>query len=539
MELISTILNNSEFKHDRFFNESFDLPYKIDSIKIQPNELSTYRAVNSSLERLHKNFLYIYSLTKLGNNTIPDGIVGMAGVINSTIEWAPSGTNPATFSDFSTIGLSAFDDAIINEVQYSPALEQNLFVTCSLSAIILSKSDQASDTFTVILSTNKVDIDQNLAFQHIVAVTLYNDNLYVADSFYNNLYKYDLTGILTDRIYPETLVLAKAIGGTGNAEKKYKFNNIGGITVFDNRLYVLDVDNFAIKIYDTDLNFITSVQRVDVFKDDKAKVIVGEVTTGKIYVGTEGNNVIVFDKNIKNYELVNFSKFTSSDESIQNIFTSKNFSNAYFIVTNKNVWKFYASKPGNPIGKYSLYRFGIPTTETFHHGSSVASSQPESDEVYILSSSITTNTRKFINVSDTKNLIDVLTVEDFEIYSLDDIKLQSSEYSQTWVINKAIQKLVINHIRLKDKILGRFFGTFDDNNNLLIGGYLYFLLSDLDLTGYSITLDHFAGNNEAYLNTVVNRGLEKIYNIQELIIGKSNTIIKDSSFSENEAVLIG
>ena len=539
MELISAALNNSEFKHDRFFNESFDLPYKIDSIKIQPNELSTYRALNSSLERLYKNFIYIYSLTKLGSNIMPDSVRGMAGVINSTIEWAPSGTNPATFSDFSTIGLSAFDDAIINEVQYSPALEQNLFITCSLSAIILSKSDQVNDTFTVILSTNKVDIDQDLTFRHIVAATLYNDNLYVADSFYNNIYKYDLTGIFTDRIYPETLVLAKAIGGTGNAEKKYKFNNISGITVFDDRLYVLDADNFAIKIYDTDLNFITSVQRVDVFRDDKAKVIVGEASTGKIYVGTEGNNVTVFDKDIKNYELVNFSKFTSSDESIKNIFTSKSFSNAYFIVTNKNVWKFYASKPSNPIGKYSLYRFGIPTTETFHHGSSIASSQPESDEVYILSSSITTNTRKFISALDTKNLIDVLTVEDFEIYSLDDIKLQPSEYSQTWVINKAIQKLVINHIRLKDKVLGRFFGTFDDNNNLLIGGYLYFLLSDLDLTGYSITLDHFAGNNEAYLNTVVNRGLEKIYNIQGLMIDKSNTIIKDSSFSENEAVLIG
>ena len=122
---------------------------------------------------------------------------------------------------------------------------------------------------------------------------------------------------------------------------------------------------------------------------------------------------------------------------------------------------------------------------------------------------------------------------------MDDIKLLPGEYSQTWVINKAIQKLVINHIRLKDKILGRFFGTFDSNNNLLVNGYLYFLLADLDLTGYSITLDHFAGNNEAYLNTVVNRGLEKIYNLQELMISKSNAIIKDSSFSENKAVLIG
>ena len=539
MELISAILNSSEFKHDRFFNESFELPYKIDSIKIQPNELSTYRALNSSFERLYKNFLYIYSLTKLGSNVLPSDLRGTAGVLGGTFGWAPSGTNPASFSNFSTIGLSAFNDTIINEVQYSSALEQNLFVTCSLSAVILSRSDQASNTITVILSTDKVDVDQNLAFRNIVAATLYNDNLYIADSFYNNIYKYDLTGLLTDRIYPDTLVVAKAIGGTGNAEKRYKFNNIGGITIFKDRLYVLDVDNFAIKIYDTDLNFIKSIQRVDIFRDDKAKVIAGESTTNKIYVGTEGNNIVVFDQDIKNYEIVDFSKFTSSGESILNIFTSKSFNNAYSIVTNKNIWKFYASKPGNPVGKYSLYRFGIPTTETFHHGSSIAGAQPGSDDVYILSSSTSTNVRKFINAIDAESFIDVLTVNDFEVYSLDDVKLLPSEYSQTWVINKAIQKLLMNHIRLKDKIIGRFFGTFDSNNNLLVSGYLYFLLADLDLTDYSITLDHFAGNNEAYLNTVINRGLEKIYNLQELMIGKSNTIIKDSSFSENEAVFIG
>ena len=539
MELISTILASSEFKHDRFFNESFDLPYKIDSIKIQPNELSTYRALNSSLERLYKNFLYIYGLTKLGSNIIPDGIRGIAGAINSTFEWTASGTTPATFNNFTTIGLSAFDTAIINEVQYSPALEQNLFITCSLSAVIISKSDQISNTVTVILSTNKIDIHQDLAFRNIVAATLYNDSLYITDSFYNNIYKYDLTGLIADRVYPDTLVLSKAIGGTGNAEKRYKFNSVGGITIFNDKLYVLDVDNFAVKIYDTDLNFITSVQRVDIFRDDKAKVIVGESSTNKIYIGTEGNNIVVFDENIKNYEIVNFSQFTSSDETILNIFTSKSASNAYSIVTNKNIWKFYASKPGNPIGKYSLYRFGIPTTESFLYGSSIASSQLGVDDVYILSSSVSTNIRKFINVVDTESLLDVLTVENFEVYSLDDIKLLPGEYSQTWVINKAIQKLLINHIRLKDKIIGRFFGTFDNNNNLMVGGYLYFLLSDLDLTGYNITLDHFAGNNEAYLNTVVNRGLEKIYSLQELMIGKSNTIIKDSSFSENEAVLIG
>jgi len=131
-----------------------------------------------------------------------------------------------------------------------------------------------------------------------------------------------------------------------------------------------------------------------------------------------------------------------------------------------------------------------------------------------------------------------LTIPDFDIYTLNDIKLIKSEYSQSWVFNKAIQKLVLNHIRLKDKIIGRFYGDFDSQNSLLLAGFFYFLLDDLDLTGYKITKDHFAGNNEAFLNTIVSRGLEKVYALQELMIGKSNTIILDSSFSESKTVLL-
>ena len=159
--------------------------------------------------------------------------------------------------------------------------------------------------------------------------------------------------------------------------------------------------------------------------------------------------------------------------------------------------------------------------------------------MYILSKNGTTGIRKFINILDSINLISVLSVPDFDVYTLSDIQLQSSEYTQTWTINKAIAKLALNHMRLKDKMIGRFSGTFDSNNTLLLNGYLYFLLKDLDLTGYSLTLDHFAGNNEAFLNSVINRGLQKIYNLQLSMIAKSNTIIQDSSFSQNQTVFIG
>lgn len=539
MDLISNIFKTSVFKHDRFFNESFSLPYDIDSIKIQPNELNTYRAVNASIEKLYTNFLYIYSLTKMGNNIVPDSLANVAGVLNDTetFQWTTSSTSIASLTTFSSIGLSGFDNAVYNKVEYSPSLGQNIIVTASPTEIILTKATRNDTTITVLLSSDSIDSSQNLKFKNITGIALVDTQLFVCDSFYNSIYKYDLNLLYNDVIYPKSLVLTKVIGGVGEARDRYKFNNIKSLDVINDKVYVVDRDNLCIKVYDLDLNFINYIQRRDLFIDNKPTVISGEPKTNKIFIATDNNTVFVFDDNIKEYTTVRFGLFVVPGEVIKSFSFSNNFNNVYYVCTNKNVWKFYLSKPSNPIGKFTLYRFGVPNSNTVIDTDSVASSVSGVDDVYLLSRSIS-GVNSFIKLKDSENYSDVLTIPDFDVYTLDEIKLQRSEYSQTWVFNKAIQKLVLNHIRLKDKIIGRFFGDFDDQNNLLLAGFLYFLLDDLDLTGYKITKDHFAGNNEAFLNTVVSRGFEKLYELQELILSKSNTIILDSSFSETEAVLL-
>jgi len=476
----------------------------------------------------------------MGSNVVPDGMPVIAGAITSTstFGWLSGGYGVSNFTTFSSIGLSAFDNAIITEVQYSELLNSDLIVTCTPNTVILSKAAKDNSSISVLLSTNLVNIDQHLTFQSIVGASFYNNSLYIADSFYNSVYKYDLTALFNDQIYPNGLILTKLIGGTGNAEKKYQFNGIGGITIFNDTVYVLDKGNYAIKSYDLDLNFLNINQHIEVFYNNAPIAIAGSNSTGRLYVGTEQNNIVSFDGELKTYQIVNFANFLKTDENIKNIFTSKNFTNVYFIVTNYNIWKFYASKPQNPIGVYSLYRFGLPASETYSYASSVASLNAGIDDVYILGLRASDSVRTIIKVAESTNFADVLTLPDFEVYTLDDIKVKPDEYTQTWVINKAIQKLALNHVRLKDKIIGRFYGTYDDHNNLLLHGFFYFLLDDLDMTDYNITLDHFIGNNEALLNTVINRGLEKMYNLQLNIIGKSNTIIQDSSTSENQAVFI-
>ena len=241
MDYISNIFAESQYKHDRFFNESFELPYNFDQIKIQPNELSTFRSLNLSIEKLYENFLYIFSLTELGNNIVPIGMPSIAGAVSgvtdNTFTWIPSGNSLADMVPFSAVGLPAFDNATINQVEYSPFLNCDIIITCSPTTVILSKSTRNNSSISVLLSTSLVDIDQHLTFQNIVGTAFYNNSLYIADGFYNSVYQYDLTELFTDQIYPNGLVLTKAIGGTGNAEKKYQFNGISGLTIFNDIIY--------------------------------------------------------------------------------------------------------------------------------------------------------------------------------------------------------------------------------------------------------------------------------------------------------------
>ena len=540
MDYISNIFETTSYRHDRFFNESFQLPYNFDQIKIQPNELSTFRSLNLSIEKLYSNFLYIYGLTMMANNIVPDDMPVVAGVYDNVFTWASGGYSVPELSSFSSAGLSALDGVTIIESQYSSFLDGDMLVMCSPSAVAICKAPIDNTTISVILSTNLVSIDQNLLFQNIVGASLHNNILYIADAYYSNIYKYDLTILFTDQIYPTNgLVATKLIGGTGDAEKKYEFNNISGLTIFNDKVYVLDSNNFAIKVYDLNLNFINAVQRIDLFNNNRPIAIAGSTSTNKLYIGTENNNIVVLSEDLTEATAYPFSNFLQPDEQIKNIFTSKGFENVYYVTTTHNIWKFYASKPHNPIGKYSLYRFGLPTTDSYSWAASVSISNTSSDSVYIIGLRESDNVRHFIKATDSANFANVLTIPDFEVYTLDDIKLKADEYTQTWVINKAIQKLLLNHIRLKDKIIGRFYGTFDVQNNLLLHGFFYFLIKDLDLIGYTITLENFAGNNEAFLNTVVNRGLQNIYDLQNLMISKRNTIIVDSDTSQNNTVFIG
>ena len=132
--------------------------------------------------------------------------------------------------------------------------------------------------------------------------------------------------------------------------------------------------------------------------------------------------------------------------------------------------------------------------------------------------SVSGNVGKFGNFYDNLNLFDVLAVRDFDVYSFDEINFNSNEYLQNWTINKNISKLVINHMRLRDEIIGKFIASKDYMGNIFFRGTRYLLPNELASIYFAQDLSFYIGGNEIITNSIVNRPLEKLYNIQKQML---------------------
>ena len=69
-------------------------------------------------------------------------------------------------------------------------------------------------------------------------------------------------------------------------------------------------------------------------------------------------------------------------------------------------------------------------------------------------------------------------------------------------------------MRLRDQIIGKFIAKRDTENNVTFRGTRYFLPDELKAIAFEQDMTFYIGMNEIFQNTIVNRGLERIYNIQ-------------------------
>ena len=76
---ISEEFKKSNYSFNRSLSSDISLPYTYQDIEIGVNELSNYYNLNTSLEKLQSNLLYLYSVSKFSNPDLPISYRGWIG----------------------------------------------------------------------------------------------------------------------------------------------------------------------------------------------------------------------------------------------------------------------------------------------------------------------------------------------------------------------------------------------------------------------------------------------------------------------------
>lgn len=525
---IETIIKNEQISFNRYLGTTLTLPWSsFEDIKIQPNDLGISDVVNLSFKKLYDNYLYLYKSSRVASNIIPLEQIATAGVSagGNMFRWYTTyATTLSTdqFQPLSTLGYTGLDE--VDSFLVTENVNNNyftIFMSQGTDLIVLNNdrtflTDPVAGvtTITPVLCTRETFEGSGVNWQKIngFAVDEKSFSLFVLDLSGNRVVKYSIEGFLTDdNVLANKVIYVDTLGGYGDFTENTFFNKPNSIDIYNSFLYVLDAGNGCVKKFDIEFNYITTYRLVRDFLS-AYPVHLSHDSDGNMYVLTDKNLIYRYDSNFQNKKIIPLDALDSDYEVYKKISFSPSDSSIMYVISDKNIYKKLITRPDEDIGKYLTYIYRVRTDERYSAFASLLSPDGTSDFNFTFSKS--SNGGKIIAWKDNINLFDVLGTKDFDIYTLSEIKISKQEYLQNWVFNKAIAKLLTNHMRLRDQITGKFIAKRDIKDNVTFRGTRYFLPEELATLEFEHNASFYIGMNEIFQNVIVNRCLKEIFNIQ-------------------------
>lgn len=495
----------------RYLSFQLELPYNYEQIKFQPNDTVSSDLLNLKLSHLYDNFVYLYNASLISSNVIPVSCTAVASVTagSTKFKWYRNVNTSEFVSISSDPGLIGLDNTNLLYIVKNLDTEAYTTFMGTSTAIAAFSFDETASYLTLNQAINEVEPGFGVYYQSITAFETIDFDLFVLDNKLNKLVKYDASGYFSnDIITQNSLRYLNSIGNFGSSNSKLEFNSPTGITSFNKKLYVLDSGNKCVKKYDSDLNWVATY-RLSVDLLDLNPIDIASDSKGNIFILTN-KNFIKYSNDFQSKEIFDTLN-TYPGEYFNKIIFSKYNKDIFYLISDKNVYKKIASTPSDVIGKYLLYLYNYNITNDKITGFSSTSNGGGDRNVLF---SFYNNTGKLGNFFDSLNLYDVLRIRDFDVYSFDQIKFNKEEYLQNWVFNKTISKMLINHMRFRDQIAGKFIGSQDNKGNIVFEGTRYLLPDELNSIFFGQDLSFYLGVNEITSSSVFNRITKKFYEIQ-------------------------
>ena len=449
----------------------------------------------------------------------------------------------------------------------------SLFVCTSSDLICLTGSNT---DLTVIEDTTGYETteENNLSFKELGGIASTSKYLFLSDTGNNVVLRYDIAGYVNnDSALRNKRNYIELVGGYGDVRRQTKFIRPTKLAVNPDTVAVFDSGNKVVKLFDEKFNYITRITSIN-FNVETLGAMGFDPDFGSLYILTHKdvttndiNNRVTYlyrfsGDNFRFKEEIVLDDKLALDEEIVDITFSGTDSNYWYFATNKTVYKKFKTRPTKVIGKYRTERlyllnftgktievandpitinnrwnfndinfsqaqfiwnlgtqFGeVAATEQVTglldskiNSFSIFQSTSSYDKTYML-----TNGRLyFFDEPITASYQRVLKDVNYPNYGSDGFSLNPDGFIQQSIINLEIYKLIDDVLTLKNNIIGRFSGSY--NNNIL----------ELENYNYNVEFDKFITQeienfyihgNEENLNGVLNRCFKLIYELQTRLI---------------------
>lgn len=481
--------------------------------------------------------------TSLNNNfnTNPNNIFYTTSTFtsNSGITNLTESSDPDNFTRFSFYSkLSAGMDNLVDiQVGYNPYTETKVIFCASATRIYVFNENATG--ISLVYSSNTLGYQRDINFQQITSILLVGEKLYIGEGVYNSIYYVDVSGFVGNNpINSNRFTVEGCVGGTGTANDITQFSYPELQFEHNGEIYVFDKNNLTLKVYDLNLNYLESVNLKSLAKlypfvssiKPFGKYIyngVFNVTLLCSYsvIGNQStyrvNNVVVLDPAsfIPKF-LVNLS-FNTTNEILTTFTQSSTTDFIAYISSNKNLYKFNLTN----FSQIGVFNPATPNISTLN-----IIEIDNQDYVYTYSSTGFGLITKFV---DTINYNFLLTNSDFNIYTYNELTINSNEFQTFLVYNKTFKKLFYNFSKLLSNIALR--PTYDLNIGTSLNSKVFRQLEYLNNETLSKLLitetkDYYIGENEIFTNDTINRVITQFYGLIQLALQAiSNNVVVNFS----------
>jgi hypothetical protein len=571
--LFSTDLALSKFTYDRLVGDTVSLPYSLQEVSFEANDYLTFNLIKDRLRKLHINNTYVFSRMFIPNNDLPaSNNIRYLGVPPSTVNtttYTSSAENLTLYSSNTVQQTVRFTNAedygelgnIKKYVSVKYAGNTDTYVILGISDTkFISLSTDLVTTNFIEVSDKYESVENELPFGNLNSICLNSNYIFISDFANNNILKYEVSGFYNkDVAFANKRNFVEVLGGSGYSTDPSRFNGPSNICCNDTHLVVYDSGNYTCKVFNTQFNYIKRLSGPP-FRREPLAAMEFDALENRLYLLTyynDGMKLYVYDSEfiLQEQHILEEKLITVNGikEVVKNISFAKANSNYWYICTDLNVFQKLKNRPEKILGRYQSERLGLwspsydPEITYIWNLTNVDfdkadflwnffDSPSDSENAFLVDNKF----RGMGVIDNYNNQDDIILLTDCKLYVFKEpytfkqvtkyntypnygaskLTINRDEYVQTPTINKEIYKILNDVYTLKNNLVGRFTGSYDNAGVFTLEDYNYNIeFNDFNQTDIN---QYYIHDNEKAILGVINRAFRSVYELQSKLVSLSN-----------------